>query len=401
MIFILVGWFFLFFSNNKSFTLRSYFKRIYQKIKEHKESTILFHFSSLGEMNAAKPLINYFVNAKKNIVITVFTETAYKEAFNISENVYYIPFDFYFIVKRFIKKINPSIVFVTETEIWPMFIKLASLYSRVIWINGKMSEKSYSKYLLIKPIVKFILKNIEKVFVQTEKDMKYFSTFLIKEKIYVAGNTKYDNLSMMVDEDLTNKILSWKRGFFCIVFGSVHPDEFETIVKSYKLLKSESIDIKYIIVPRHIEKMFQFTKILEEYNFSYIRFSEYENNLSNIKADILIFDKLGFLSKLYYVCDIAFVGGTLNNIGGHNLIEPSIYSKPVLFGPNYFSQKTSGFELITKGGGFIVLDEYDIKARIKFFISNKQKLNDAGKKSFNVLKNLSGATDKIIKNILI
>lgn len=398
---ILFAWIFAIILNTKSFTIKNYIKRIFPDIKPLNNS-ILFHFSSLGEMNAAKPLIDYFLNDKKNVVITVFTETAYKEALSKYNNVYLMPFDFYFIMKKFISKVNPSIVFITETEIWPSFIKISSKKANLFWINGRISNKSFKRYIIIKPFLRFILYEVKKIFVQQENDKIYFSHFVDNKKIIVVGNTKFDLIQPQknINEDETLKLIkNWKKDAFCAVFGSIHPNEFEIIIKSYNLLKSENISVKYIIVPRHIEKNNKFIELIEKYKIKYCKISELEKEKKEMFTDILLFDKIGYLSLLYSFSDISFVGGTLNNIGGHNLLEPSQYRKVVLFGPNFFNQNISAKKLIENGGGFIAKDEHELKARIKFFYFDKTKLMQSGENSYKTLIELSGSTKKIISNL--
>lgn len=401
-LFIFLGCVVVLFLRTRSITLNGYFKRFFQKIKDHKGS-FLFHFSSLGEMKAAVPLIEYFVNLKKQVVITTFTETAYKEAIKKYDNVYLLPFDFYPIVKRFINKISPSYVFITETEFWPSFIKAATIQAKVIWINARISKKSFKRYLYFSWFFRFIFEKVQKVFVQTKDDYYRFLTFFPEAKLIISGNTKYDIKIKELDlnDNFLNSIIEWKKDRFCIVFGSVHPDEFEIILRSYVLLKNESIKVKYIVVPRHIEKIKDFSNILEKYQIDYIQFSKIDSNFIPYGVDIMIFDMLGYLLKLYGISDISFVGGSLNNIGGHNLLEPAFFSKPVLFGPNYFSQKTAAESLIRNGGGFIVADEYEIKSRIKFFIFSKEKLIEFGRNANKTVKMLSGATQIIVTNLKI
>ncbi len=396
-----------FFIKSKSFTLKSFKKRIFIKLPGFKEKTILFHCSSIGEINAIKELILVLREKfpQTPIVITTFTETALNQAEKITQYSYLIPFDIKFVVKKFLKKINPFIVFIAETEIWPNFIIESSKISRVFIVNGRISEKSFKKYLLIKPLISYIFKSVEKIFVQSEDDFNRFSLFYPAEKIIIAGNTKYD--AMKVKEEDINYENELKKLDFqnkkIITFGSVHPGEFETIIKSFKLLKEAYPDIRYIIVPRHIEKIDEFKKIVEKSKIRYAIISEVEKKEDIFKdfydTEILLVDKIGVLLYFYSISIISFVGGTLNNIGGHNLIEPSVYSKPVIFGPNYFNQKLAAQKLIENGGGFIVSDEFEIAARIKVLLSDENKHKNASLSSKKTLLSLQGATKKITDEV--
>ena len=400
--FYIIGWGFVIFSKTKSITLKNYLKRIFFHLKKNKEKSFLFHFSSLGEMKAAEGIIKYLRAKNKNIVITVFTETAYLSAKERYDNVVLMPVDFYPVVKHFVKKINPAIAFITETEIWPSYIISLSKHSRVIWINARISERSYKRYTLLKPLLRYVFENVDSVFVQTMDDLKRFSKFIDHKKIVIAGNTKYDSdLFIEIPNDILNILKTWKSNIFTVILGSIHPDEFEYFVKAYKLLKNEKLNIKLLVVPRHIEKISEFEMILNRHNIDYIRFSDIQKD-KKIRCeyfDFMIFDLTGYLSGLYIVCDLAFVGGTLNKVGGHNLLEPAFHSKPVIFGPSYQLQKTAAESLIERACGFIVSDEYEIKSRIKYFMYSQDMRKKAGESSKKVFCNLTGAKEIIIKAI--
>jgi 3-deoxy-D-manno-octulosonic-acid transferase len=387
----------------KSFTPRLWLKRIFPDIKTFKDKTILFHCSSIGEINSVRTLIDYFKKSEPNtkIIITTFTETANNIAKKITEYSYILPFDFYPIMKRFIKKANPKIVFIAETEIWPSFIRISSKKSKLYYINARISDKSFKFYKYLSPLIKYCFKNIEKIFVQDKEYYDKFSFFYDSKKIVIAGNTKYD----LLDDDIKAKDLTeiLKKIDFLekklITFGSIHPDEIEIIIKSYKLIVNDINDIRYIIVPRHIEKTKEFEEIIKRHNLNYQKLSDIKQKEDRFKdfydTQILLVDEVGSLLDFYSVSDICFVGGTLNKTGGHNLLEPSVFSKPVLFGPNYLSQGKSAKKLIEYGGGFIVNDEQDLKSRIKFLISDKNYYLKASENSKKALLSLKGATEKI------
>ncbi|MEF3280200.1 MAG: hypothetical protein K6357_04455 [Elusimicrobiota bacterium] len=389
----------------KSFTFKYWIKRIFPEIKAFKNKTVLFHCSSIGEINAIKSIIEFFKNSFPNytIVITTFTETALLAAKQITENAFIIPFDFYPVIKKFVKKVNPDFIFIAETELWPSFVKVCSERSKLYYINAKISENSFTLYKIISPLLKYSFKKALKIFVQNEESAKRFSHFIDKEKIYVSGNTKYDVYVKTSDADDIKFLLS-KIGFDkkkLITFGSIHLEELDIILKSYDLIYDKE-NIKYIIVPRHVEKTRFFEEKIKKIGLKYLKFSDIgesnEEKINLFDTQILIVDKIGVLLKFYFLSCICFVGGTLNKIGGHNLLEPSIFSKPVLFGPNYFNQKEAAQRLIEYKGGFVVKDEYDLKSRIEVLLSEKYLIT-ASLNSNKALLSLKGATDKIIKEI--
>ena len=396
---------FIIFKNTKSFTLKNLKNRfIFKTPKLKYNQAILFHSSSLGEFNALKPLLKKIKSFNNEVVITTFTETALNNAINYG-NAFLMPFDFYFITLSFFKKIKPKYIFIAETEIWPNFIIIGSRFAKIYWINARMSEKSFRYYKFFSYFIKKIFENVEKIFVQDLESFERFKRFVPIYKLKLCGNTKYDSLEEInIGEDYSEilKKINFDNKKI-ITFGSIHPDEFETIIKSFILIKNESNDIRYIIVPRHIEKIKFFEDISNRYK---IRYSLFEDILKEedpfkqlLETEILLINKTGILLSFYKISTICFVGGSLNNIGGHNILEPAIFKKPVLFGPNYQNQKEAAKKLLENRGGFVVSDEYDIKARIKILIENKEKLNEISDNSYKTLQLLQGATERIVKEL--
>jgi 3-deoxy-D-manno-octulosonic-acid transferase len=351
----------------------------------------------VGEISSVKTLIEYFKKNEpdKKIIITTFTETANKFAKNITEYSYILPFDFYPVIKRFIKKANPDMVFIAETEIWPSFVRMSSIAAKLYYVNARISDKSFKLYKYISPLIKYCFKKIERIFVKDESHYKKFSFFYDSKRVVIAGNTKYDLLDDNIKvQDLTE--IFKKLDFLdkkLITFGSIHRDELEIILKSYKFIINDIKDMRYIIVPRHIEKTVEFEDIIKRYGFKFYRLSDVEKKDDVFKdfydTQILIVDEMGALLSFYSVSNICFVGGTFDKTGGHNILEPSLFSKPVLFGPNYYSQKESTKRLMEYSGGFVVSDEYDLESRIKILMSDKNyyiKTSENSKKALLSLK---------------
>jgi len=359
-----------------------------------------FHASSIGEVKAISDIVKKSKEKNKNVLITTSTLTGKKEALKLTDNVLIIPIDFYPLIKKFINKVNPQELIITETELWPNLIKISSKKTKVYIINARISDKTIKKYKIIKPLIKFILKDIEKILTQSEKDLEKFLLFLNKEKVENCGNIKYDLINENPEhiQEIKNAIekLNWKEKKI-ITFGSTHFEEEKIIIKAINLILKEKKEIKFIIVPRHINRIYQIEKLFQEENMPFIKWSEINKSKKIENYDILIIDTIGLLISFYSISDICFIGGTLDNTGGHNLLEPAQFSKPILFGPNYKNAREAGDRLIEYRGGFIVKDEYELKARINFLFSSQKYLKEAGENSFKALKSLQGATDKIKK----
>ena len=376
-------------------------ERISFSTKGFPQKAYWFHASSIGEVKAIKSIIEKAKELKPDIpfIITVSTLSGKKEALSLTPYVRILPADFYFLIKRFIKNLKPLKLFVAETEIWPNLLIHASKECKVKILNARISDKTFASYLKISPLIRFSLKNISRICAQSKKDADRYSRFFDKEKIFIAGNIKYDSLKK--DEkavDLAENIIKSAdiQNKNKIIFGSTHPKEEEIIADSFEILKNEGEDVFFIIVPRHINKAILTKEIFDKKQIKTKLLSE----KSKEKTEVLIADENGILFPLYSQGEICFVGGTLDDTGGHNLLEPCVYAKPVIFGPNFSNAAEAGEKLIENKGGFIVKDAYDMAARIRVLLKDKDFLKKTGENSLKTLDSLKGASAKTILEII-
>ena len=378
-----------------------------------------FHAASVGEVKALKPLIERLKREKPELplFITCSTLAGRAEAFKMTEHASLVYADFYPLVKKLVKAVNPAKLIIVETELWPNLIRMASLKTEVLIINGRISDKTVKRYALIAPLLRFILKDVKKIMAQSSKDAERYASFFPPEKTLNAGNIKYDapletgSKAEELKAGLERAGLSGKK---ILVFGSTHPEEERIIAKAVKLLKQELKDALFIMAPRHLNRLDETEALLRKEEVGYVKWSEIkqaeggriggrrkaEGVEIEEKNDFILVDEMGLLVSFYSLCSLAFVGGTLDKTGGHNLLEPSRFSKPVLFGPNYRNAREAGERLLEFRGGFLVKDEYDMKGRIKVLAGDPKNLREAGENSNKALLSLQGAVEKILKEII-
>ena len=333
-------------------------KRVFQKINlEEKKETIWIHCASVGEVNLAEPIIKKFLNKTDiKIILTMMTDTGMETAKKKYKNevkidLLFFPLDDYFCIKKILNKIVLKKLIIIETEIWPNLILLCSKRSEVVLINGRISDKSINSYMKIRFLLNKIFKKIDIFIMQTEEDKKrIISLGAIEDKVYNYGNLKF-NIELPKYEkkeldDLREKIN--EKGKKILVAGSTRNNEEEYLLETFDKLENYLL----ILVPRHIERTEDICqRLLQKYNYK--KWTDiFENNSVSVEnLDILIVDKIGELRKLYAIADIAYVGGTLVNIGGHSLLEPLFYRKPPIFGPFTQNIKNIAKEVIARGIG--------------------------------------------------
>lgn len=368
-----------------------------------KDDYIWLHCSSVGEINLSDALIQkILLERKERILISVFTDTGYetgknKYLSNERIDIIYFPLDSKWELRKIFKRINFKLLILIETEIWPNFIRLASKRGKVIMVNGRISDKSLKKYLKLKKFLKKLFKHIDYFFMQTEKDaIRIEKIGADKDKIEVVGNLKFDikfeDYTTEEKEELKELIRTDGRNIF--VAGSIRTGEDEIIVDAFEKLKNYQL----ILVPRHLERIPKMEEFLRSKNLNFSKYSDYLSGKKE-KSDILIVDKMGVLRKFYSIADVAFVGGTLVNIGGHSLLEPLFYRKTPIFGKYLQNVKDISEEILRREIGFKVEESKDIVLAVEEINSGcikNEEIENFFKDNQNVASKLLKKIDEII-----
>ena len=320
-----------------------------EKIISPDDKVIHIHCCSVGEALAIENLLKSMrvKFPEHKIVVTTFTyagqQIAQKKFKDTADYITYFPFDNPIPVKRFLDKIHPDISIIAETEIWPYFAYSCKMRDiPLIMINARISDLSYASYRRMKFFFKKVFKNYAAVYAQSPEDKeKFISVGLDSQKAEVMGNLKFDI------EPSEEQVDIGQDGYRIFLAGSTHKPENEIVISTYKKLKEKHGDLKLLIAPRHLERVEEIKSLLEKYELSYGLRSD--NSKFSDSTDVIILNTLGELKKMYSICNIAFIGGSFNNTGGHNPLEAAIFEKPVVSGPAIFNFKDI-YEVLTKSG---------------------------------------------------
>lgn len=371
---------------------------------------IWIHAVSVGETVAIKGLVQQLrtVYPNKKLVISTVTATGNKIAQPLireGDFLTYLPLDFSFIVKRVIKRINPCMFIIAETEIWPNLINcLYKANIPIVTVNGRISDSSYSGYQAIKLFILPILRKIKHFCVQTETDaLRLQNLGVKKENIQVTGNLKFDvNLEAAAGIDA----LGYRRKLWLgiddklLVCGSTHPKEEEMIFKAYRELLVVYPKLKLLVAPRHPVRSKDIGSLAVEYGFVPIFISSIGGACPTcINKAVFILDVIGQLFNYYSAADIVFMGGSLVEKGGHNIIEPASLKKPVIFGPHMFNFRDIS-ELFLKNKAAIMINNYDeLVAKLKEVLRDPLVAGQLAKRAYEVIADNKGATAKTIQVI--
>jgi 3-deoxy-D-manno-octulosonic-acid transferase len=374
------------------------------KSRNIKKHAIVFHCASVGEVVAATPLIKkiQLAHPTNPIVITCNTPTGteqIKRSFLDTVEHVYLPLDFPCATNRFIKALQPKMLCILETELWPNLIAMSKKNNiPVLLLNARLSEKSLAGYKKVAPLSKSIMQGITQLAAHDEADANRFIELgLDRDKVVTTGSIKFD---ITINQNTLDQVSNIKQKLIdkqpIWIAGSTHPGEDELLLETHnKLLKSHP-DALLILVPRHPEQFDKVATLITDANLSLERKSSL---LNECKAQVLLGDTMGELGILYGVAQCAFIGGSLIERGGHNPLEASAYGIPVITGPHIFNFLHVYPELIEAKGCLKVNSSEQILSTLQQIFNDESYRNTIGQQGALFVEKNQGAIKKTINII--
>ena len=365
---------------------------------------IWVHCVSIGEFNAARPLLEQLLDIypEHRLAITTTTITGAEAVRNHYQDRvihYFFPFDLPFIVGSFVNKINPVACILLETEIWPNLINnLNKKAIPVMLINARLSERSLNKYQKFSS--KLVQKTINQLtLIGSQNDSsseRFLSLGALTDKVVTVGNLKFD--SNEKDNPNTTQLLKQMIGQRrVVVFASTREGEEKKIIQSYVNLK-DKFDALLIIVPRHPQRFNEVFNLIVDSSLKVKRRSDGLGCDESIQ--VLLGDSMGELLSYYSVCDIAFIGGSLIDTGGQNMLEAAAASKPILFGPSVFNFEMIAQLFLENDAAIQVGDADDLMKTISALLLDDTKRQKLGENAKNSFEKNRGAVDRLLKLII-
>ena len=385
------------------FLVRIFFKSIQDKdyasslhhrlgfYKQNKiQNSIWFHAVSLGEVIASEKIIKKLLESN-DIVLSVTTPTGLRQAKKIYKDkisIIYAPWDFWFFISGVFRSYKPKALIIFETEIWPSMIS----YSRnknipVILCNGRLSDNSLKNYMIFKDFFKKILNKFELIFVQTKNHKENFKSLIGSDEIIeICGSVKFD---IDTKEEPQNHVSNYS--FF--LASSTHPGEDEIILNAFTKLKESFGDLKLIIVPRHPERANSIKSLFSNQNVKAKILSDTDQ--INGEDEIVIFNAIGHLNKLYSIANLAFVGGSMfKETGGHNIIEPAANMCPFIFGPYIYNFEDISQMFLSENACIQISNEDELYTAAKKILSSSEFSSQLVSNAISVVKSNKGSVDK-------
>jgi len=369
-----------------------------------KNQVIWIHAASVGEVKILPAIIPKLKEKfpQAIIALSVMTRTGKKEAQESLKEIdfiFYLPLDLPWTVKKAVKAINPSLLILTETELWPNLIRQARKHgSKVALINGRISNKSFPGYKRFRFISSKVLSFVDSFCMRSQIDAKrIMSLGVSRTRVNVVGNIKFDQIFLSEqergDKEIVDILSSVRKGRI-IVAGSTHPGEEEMVLRAFKKLTFSHSDVLLIIAPRHLNHLDELESTINQLDLSCMRRSRFGQDKPGTDFKVMILDTLGELNQVYGLADLAFVGGSLVPKGGHNLSEPARFSIPVLFGPYADNFQEMALMFKSSQGGIQVNDEAELYLRMDELLSDENRRKTLGQKAKDAISQQGGAAER-------
>ena len=395
----------------KSLLNKSYLDRLTQRFgfgyPKLNSGSIWIHAVSVGEVQASIPLVNELKQhyPYKEIIITTVTPTGSKQVKNIFKDAVetsYIPFETNFAIKNFFNSIKPSVALIMETEIWPnLYKECGSRGIPLILVSARISEKSLINYKRFLPLFRDTLSHGILIAAQSQIDAdRFLALGASKDRTWIMGNIKFD---FKLPEEILTKAKIYRSKIFprrhIWIAASTHEHEEEIILEAHKNISKKIENLLLILVPRHPERFAKITQILKEDNWIYSKKSDDQDIPES--CQVLLIDTIGELLFFYACSDVAFVGGSLLPVGGHNLLEPAAIGLPIITGAHTFNQKEMTDRLIQVDALRIVHNANSLSSDVIFFLTNTEESKNAGQRGKLIVESSKGAIKSLMKRLYI
>lgn len=361
------------------------------------------HAVSVGEVNAAAPLIRALMNRYPDapMVVTTVTPTGSERVQKLfGDRVFhvYLPYDLPASVKRFLDRIRPRFAVIMETEIWPnLFITCKERSIPIVVTNARLSERSLRGYGPVRPLARRAIRCASFVAAQSPQDAERLRVLgAAVTRLAVIGNLKFDiqlpeNLAK-VGAELRE---SWGAQRPVWIAASTHEGEELPVLKAHSRVLKRFPDALLLIAPRHPERFRAVASVCRSLGFNTRMRSE--KTPPDVRTQCFVIDTMGELLRFYAAADIAFVGGSLEAIGGHNLLEPAALGKPVIVGPHTFNTEEVAFSLIEARAALRVEDETGLGATLVRLLAQADERLAMGHAAQSVLERERGAVERTLR----
>lgn len=359
---------------------------------------IWFHAASVGELSAVAPIAAAFKERHPGAVILISTMTlnglalAAKKIPSAAET-FLMPLDLPGLVRRTLRLVEPDLFVIAETELWPNWVREAkNCGCQLALVNGRMSGRSFRRYRWVRGLLRDMLWRFDLLAVQTEQDGERFLALGANpQRLKITGNAKFDAVPAEGIHALAAELrLPPERPVW--VAGSTRPGEEPVVLDAFARVRAEVPDAVLILAPRHPERLREVEQLLSERRLSFTRRSRVPEEL--LDFSVILLDTLGELAKIYGLGRVAFVGGSLVPLGGHNPLEPAVLGVPVVFGPHMEHFAKTAEILKRQGGARVASRAEELAEAVIPLLRNPEEARRCGEAARQAVSSNRGAAEQ-------
>lgn len=386
-------------------------------LKTNGRPVIWIHCVSVGETLAARPLVQGLKQRFPDCSVAISTTTLTgqniaREVFKEDvAGVFYFPFDWRWIVRRTLTAVNPTVVLMMETELWPGFLlECESQQIPVAIVNGRLSETSFRRYRIISGFMSRVLGSLNAAFMQTEADgQRLVALGMDPAKLFVTGNMKFDaNSPSSLDKELTAEFrerFGFNKTSPLIVAASTHATEEQILLDAFKRISSDSTPKpRMMIAPRHPERFKEVADLIKRSGLRWTRRTANPSEGDRL-CEVMLLDTVGELTAVYSLASVVFVGGSIAKTGGHNILEPAAAGAAVITGTNTFNFKQI-VETFVEAGAVVQLPPVtgpaaavELANAFSHLLRNPNEAANLGRSARSLVDQNRGATERTLDGL--
>ena len=379
------------------------------EINPDRKPSIWIHAVSVGEVLSIRALIPALRDRYPGhrLLMSTTTETGRAVAAQLKavDGLFYFPLDLPVIVKRVLARVRPDLFLMVDTELWPNLLRhCARLGVKTVLVNGRISDRSYPRYLLARSLFRRVLVGVDRCCAQSETtSIRLIGLGASPTRVTVTGNLKFDVLPGLVaasswnNEDVL-KAFRVSPGRTVLIAASTHSGEESFVLDAFARIRQQDSQALLVVAPRHPERCGEVTALSLIKGFETVRRSDLPAN-GQPRAAVVVLDTVGELAVLYQIASIVFLGGSLVPVGGHNVLEPASWGKPVVFGPHMrnFSEITELF--LANRAARQISGADGLEVALLELLDDSTQCASLGAAAANLVRGQGGATERSLAEI--
>jgi 3-deoxy-D-manno-octulosonic-acid transferase len=371
------------------------------------EESIWIHAVSVGEVLTARALASDLKELYPRLRLFLSTTTvAGQQVARLNQSVdgvFYFPFDWAFIVRRTLNLVKPRLFVMMETEIWPNLLRLCRERGvKTLMINGRISSRSYPRYRLVRPLFRRVLADVDRFCMQSEESARRIIDLGAEpSKVTVTGSLKFDSLEMPSSTPHGRPRERVLRFFRIaphrpvIVAGSTMRGEEAAVLRAFVRIKASAPGALAILAPRQPERFGEVERLCRDAGLTTLRRSELPIDVEP-RADVVVLDSIGELARIYQIATAVFVGGSLVDHGGHNILEPAVVGKPILFGPHMQNFKEIADTFLANGAALQIQSDGELEEALLTLLTDPVRRARLGAAARALVEANRGAKQKTL-----